>query len=88
MFFGDFNTSTCGGRVNYAPSHKNNPTTIADQEFADFIEDTNGTVIPPARSTWKTPFGGLNGQEAKLDFGIVYNLQEDLAEAEVDWISP
>jgi hypothetical protein len=88
MFFGDFNASTCGGRVNYAPAHANNPTTIADQAFAEFIESTNGTVIPPARSTWKHPFGGLNGQEAKLDFGIVYNLHEELAEAEVDWISP
>jgi hypothetical protein len=88
MFFGDFNTSTCGGRVKYAPAHENNPTTIADQAFAEFIETTNETVIPPDRSTWKNPFGGLNGQEAKLDFGIVYNLQEEFAEAEVDWISP
>jgi hypothetical protein len=59
-----------------------------DQVFAEFIEATNGTVIPPSRSTWKSPFGGLNGQEVKLDFGIVYNLQEELTEAEVDWISP
>jgi hypothetical protein len=89
MFFGDFNTSTCVERVNYTPAHTNNPTTIADQTFAEFVETTNGTVIPPARSTWKTPFGGLNGQEGKLDFVIVYNLlQEELAEAEVDWISP
>jgi len=88
MFFGDFNTSTCVGRVKYTPAHTNNPTTIADQTFAEFIETTNWTVIPPARSTWKTPFGGLNGQEAKLDFDIVYNLQEELVETEVDWISP
>ncbi len=88
MFFGDFNASTCGGRVNYAPAHANNPTTIADQAFAEFIETTKGRIVPPARSTWKNPFGGLQGQEAKLDFGIVYNLQEDLTEAEVDWISP
>ena len=88
MFFGDFNASISGGRINYAPAHANNPTTIADQAFAEFIEATKGKVIPPARSTWKSPFGGLKGQEAKLDFGIVYNLQEELAEAEVDWISP
>ncbi len=30
VFFGDLNTSTCVGRVNYAPAHTNNPTTIAD----------------------------------------------------------
>jgi endonuclease/exonuclease/phosphatase (EEP) superfamily protein YafD len=59
MFFGDFNASTCGGRVNYAPAHTNNPTTIADQAFAEFIEATNGTVIPPARSTWKAHLEGL-----------------------------
>jgi hypothetical protein len=88
ILFGDFNASTCGGRVNYVPAHANNPTTIADQAFEEFIETTNGTVIPPARSTWKNPFGGLNGQEAKLDFEIVYNVQEELVEAEVDWISP
>jgi hypothetical protein len=61
---------------------------IADQAFAEFIEATKGTVIQPVRSTWKTPFGGLKSQEAKLDFGIVYNLQEEFAVAEVDWISP
>jgi endonuclease/exonuclease/phosphatase family metal-dependent hydrolase len=71
MFFGDFNASISGGRINYAPAHANNPTTIADQAFAEFIEATKGKVIPPARSTWKSPFGGLKGQEAKLDFGIV-----------------
>jgi hypothetical protein len=47
MFFGDFNASTCGGRVNYAPAHANNPTTIADQAFAEFIESTNGTRSSP-----------------------------------------
>jgi hypothetical protein len=90
LFFGDFNASICGGRINYAPAHANNPTTIADQAFTEFIETTRGKVIPPTRSTWKIPFGGLKGQEAKLDFGIanrVYNLQEVLTEAEVDWIS-
>ncbi len=88
MFFGDFNASTYGGRINYAPAHANNPTTIADQAFAEFVEATKGTIIHPARSTWKNPFGGLHSKEAKLDFGIVYNFQEELAEAEVDWISP
>ena len=88
MFFGDFNASTYGGRINYAPAHANNLTTIADQAFAEFAEATKGTIIHPARSTWKNPFGGLHSKEAKLDFGIVYNLQEELAEAEVDWISP
>ena len=88
MLFGDFNASTYGGRVNYAPAHANNPTTIADQAFAEFIEDTKGTVMHPARSTWKNPFGGLKSQEVKFDFGIVYNFQEELTEAEVDWISP
>jgi hypothetical protein len=88
MLFGDFNASTCGGRVNYAPAHANNPTTVADQAFAEFIEVTKGRIVPPTRSTWKNPFGDLEGQEANLDFGIVYNLQEDLTEAEVDWISP
>jgi hypothetical protein len=82
MIFGDFNVSTCGGRVNYAPAHANNPTTIADQAFAEFIEDTKGRIVPPARSTWKNPFGGLEGQEAKLNVGIVYNLQASISSSE------
>ena len=74
MFFGDFNASIHGGRLNYDPSHVNNPTTIADQAFTEFVEVTEGTLIPPAQSTWKNPFGGAKGQEAKLDFGIIYNI--------------
>jgi hypothetical protein len=88
MFFGDFNASIYGGRINYAPAHANNPTTVADQAFADFVEDNKGTIIHPAGTTWKNPFGGLHSKEAKLDFGIVFNLQEEFAEAEVEWVSP
>ena len=88
MFFGDFNASTYGGRINYAPAHANIPSTTADQAFAEFVETTKGTIIHPARPTWKNPFGGLHIKEAKLDFGIVYNLQEEFTEAEVDWVSP
>ena len=72
MFFGDFNASIQGGRLNYAPGHANNPTTIADQAFAEFVEVKEGTLIPPAQVTWKNPFGGSKVQEAKLDFGIIY----------------
>ena len=46
------------------------------------------TVISPVRTTWKNPFGGVKGQEAKLDFGIDYNLQEELVQADVDLIIP
>ena len=88
MLFGDFNASIHGGRLNYAPAHANNPTTTADQAFADFVEVTKGTIIHPACPTWKNPFGGLHSKEAKLDFGIVYNMQEEITVAEVDWISP
>ena len=45
MLFGDFNASIQGGRINYAPAHANNPTTIADQSFAEFVEVTKGTSI-------------------------------------------
>ena len=75
MLFGDLNASTQGGRLNYAPAHANNPTTIADQAFAEFVEVTKGTIIPSAQTTWKNPFGGIKGQGAKLDFGIVYREQ-------------
>ena len=88
MLFGDFNASIHGGRLNYAPAHANNPTTTADQAFADFVEVTKGTIIHPACPTWKNPFGGLHSKEAILDFGIAYNMQEEITVAEVDWISP
>ena len=74
MLFGDFNANIQGGRLNYAPAHANTPTTITDQDFTEFVEVTKGTLIPPAQVTWKNPFGGVKGQEAKLDFGIVCNM--------------
>ena len=88
ILFGDFNASIQGGRLNYVPAHVNNPTTIVDQAFTEFVEVTKGTIIPPAQVTWKNPFDGIKGQEAKLDFGIVYNLQEKIVEGDADWISP
>ena len=88
MLFGDFNASIQGGRLNYAPAHANNPTTIADQAFTEFVEVTKGTLIPPFHVTWKNPFGGVKGQEAKLDFGIVCNMQDETVESTVEWISP
>ncbi len=55
-----------GGSLNYVPDHTNNPTTITDQVFSEFVEVTKGTIIPPAQVTWKNPFGGIKSQEAKL----------------------
>jgi hypothetical protein len=88
MLFGDFNASIQGGRINYAPAHANNPTTITDQAFTEFIEVTKDTLIPLVQTTWKNPFGGIEGQEAKLDFGIVCNMHEETVENTVEWISP
>ena len=88
MLFGDFNDSIQGGRLNYAPAHENNPTTIADQAFTEFVEVTEGTIIPPTQDTWKNPFGGIKDQETKIDFGIVNDLQEKIVEGDEDWISP
>ena len=45
MLFGDFNSSIQGGRLNYAPDHVNNPTTIVDQAFATFVEVTKGPEL-------------------------------------------
>jgi hypothetical protein len=86
--FGDFNDSIQGARLNYAPAHTNNPTTRSDQAFTEFVEVTKGTLIPPAQTTWKNPFGGVKGQETKVDFGIVCNIQEETVESTVEWISP
>ncbi len=66
----------------------NNPTTIADQAFGEFVEVTKGTLIPPDQDTWKNPFGGVKGQESKLDFGIVCNMQEETVESTVEGIIP
>ena len=88
MLFGDLNAIIQGGRLDYAPVHVKNPTTITDQVFTEFVEVTKGTLVPTTQVTWKNPFGGIKGQEAKLDFGIVYNLQEEIVESTVEWISP
>ncbi len=88
MLLGDFNANIQGGRLNYDPAHANTPTTITDQDFTEFVEVTKGTLIPPAQVTWKNPLGGVKGQEDKLDFGIVCNMQEQTVERTVEWISP
>ena len=83
------NASIPGGRTNYASPSYDNPTTIADQTFANFVETTKGTIFPPAQVSWKKPFGGIKGKEAKLDFiGVVYKLNEDVTDGYTDWISP
>ena len=51
MIVGDLNASIQGGRLNYAPAHANNPTTIEDQACTEFVEVTKGTLIPPTQTT-------------------------------------
>ena len=60
---------------------------MADEALADFIEQTKGTLIPPAQASWRNPFGGRRNRGAKLDFAITYNIEEVEAEGYVDWIS-
>ena len=69
-------------------THANNPTTITDQAFAEFVEVTKVTVISPDQVSWKNPFGWIKGQESKLDFGILYNIEERVSEGYTTWISP
>ncbi len=69
------NASIQGGRTNYAPPSDDNPTTIADRTFPNFV-------------SWKNPFGDTKGKKAKLDFAVVYNLDEEVSEGYTDWISP
>jgi hypothetical protein len=88
ILLGHVNASIPGGRTNYAPPSVNNPTTISDQTFANFVEATEGTIVPPAQASWKMPFGGIKGKEAKLDFAILYNLDEDATDGYTDCISP
>ena len=85
---GDVNASIPGGRTNYAPPSDGNPTTITDRTFANFVETTKGTIFPPVQVSWKKPFGGTKGKKAKLDFAVVYNLEEEVTDGYTDWISP
>jgi len=87
ILVGDFNAIIKDGRTNYAPPHPQNITTIADEALAEFVEKTNGKIIPPAQVSWRNPFGGIRSREAKLDFAIIYNLEEAVVEGYVDWIS-
>jgi hypothetical protein len=88
ILLGDVNASIPGGRTKYAPPSDDNPTTIADQTFANFVETTKGTIVPPAQGSWEKPFDGIKGKEAKFDFAVVYNLDEDVTDGYTDWISP
>jgi endonuclease/exonuclease/phosphatase family metal-dependent hydrolase len=87
ILVGDFNANIKDGRANYAPPHPQNLTTIADEAFANFVGKTNGTLVPPAQSSWRNPFGGIRSREAKLDFAITYRLEGAVVEGYVDWIS-
>ena len=74
ILVGDFNASIKDGRANYAPPHPQNFTTMADEAFAAFVGQTNGTIVPPAQASWRKPSDGIRSREAKLDFAITYNL--------------
>jgi hypothetical protein len=60
---------------------------MADEAFADFVGKTNGTIVPPAKTSWRHPFGGIRSRESKLDFAITYNLEETVVGGYVDWIN-
>ncbi len=47
ILLGDVNASILGGRTNYASPSDDNPTTIADRTFANFVETTQGRIFPP-----------------------------------------
>jgi hypothetical protein len=82
------NVRILGGRTNYAPPNDDNPTTIADRTFDNFVETTQGRIFPPNQASWKKPFGDTKGKKEKLDFAVVYNLDEEVSEGYTDWISP
>ena len=67
--------SISGGRYRYVRSISENPTTISDVTFAEFVSKTNDTILPPTQTSWKNPFRGTRGKEDKLDYAIVYNLR-------------
>jgi hypothetical protein len=83
ILLGDVNASIPGGRTNYPPPSDDNPATIADQTFANFFGTTKGTIFSPAQASRKNTFGGIKGKEAKLDFAVVYNLDEDVTDGPV-----
>ena len=87
ILLGDFNASITGGRWGYARGNKDNPISAADAAFAEFVEQSGGTIMPPDQDTWRNPYRGARGQEAKLDFAITYNIEEEMVEGYVDWIS-
>ena len=87
ILLGDFNASMKGGRYRYAKSSSEDPTTSADMTFTEFVEKTGGIVLPPIQVSWKNPFRGTRGQETRLDFAVIYNLQEEMVEDYTDWIS-
>ncbi len=74
ILVGDFNASIKGGRYRYVKSSTENPTTVADMTFTEFVEKTGDTILPPVQVSWKNPFRGARGQETKLDFAVIYNL--------------
>ncbi len=82
------NDSILGDWTNYAPLSDDNPTTITDRTFANFVETTKVTLFPPVQSSWKKSFGDIKEKKAKLDFAVVYNLDEDVTDVYTDWISP
>jgi hypothetical protein len=41
-----------------------------------------------SQCSWKKTFGGTKDKKAKLDFAVVYNLDEEVSEGYTDWISP
>ncbi len=71
-----------------APPTDDNPTTIADRTFTNFVETTQGRIFPPDQDSWKKTFGGIKGKKARLDFAVVYNLDEEVSKGYTDWISP
>ncbi len=88
ILLGDVNASILGGRTNYTPPSDDNPTTIADQTFSNFVETTQCRIFPPNQDSWQNPFGDIKGKKSKLDFPVVYNLDEEVSEGYTDWISP
>jgi hypothetical protein len=51
ILLGHVNASILGDRTKYVPLSDDNPTTITDRTFANFVETTKVTIFPPTQGS-------------------------------------
>jgi hypothetical protein len=56
----------------------------ANFAFPNFVETTGSKILPPAHASWKNPFCGNKGRVAKLDFAILYHMDDEVEEGYMD----